>query len=749
MIENKLQYYQKTANYEKRKNAGEISDEAIVFVEEAHDIVVRGNSFGLSDGAVTYEKIAKGAVKTDSLENNAVTADKISNNAVTTNKIASGAVSSDKIQERAVGTNHIANNAIISDKIAQGAVTSAKIANKAVIEQNLADECVTTSKLDDNSITETKIVNGSISEHKLADESVSETKIIDRSVTTSKLADNSVSTAKLKEMAVTSSKLANNAVTEYKIANNAVSESKIADGAVTTDKLGFKSITADKIADDVAFGVPDKSIIEDKIADSAITSFKIADRAITEPKLADKAVSTRAIADNAVGKDQLANNAIVESKIADLAVTTDKLAGKSVTSIKIADQTIATSNLANQSVTNAKIEDGCITLGKLSSSVISNFTDQVDAKISELVGSAPQTLDTLQEIAEALQNNPDVIKNILEQLGNKVDSSEVTGLISEALRSYSVSWNDIASRPTTLSGYGIRDAYISGNTIHLGSNSINVTTDSLDLSTYTVWGQKLTQTVTGKLSNVTEINMSGNLVFTNTTGKTQVYAPTTDGLSIYCDGGIKLGPSVKVDTTLTAGERLVVDRTDDPNGTTGGSRVCVKNSFGELQLAIFERKGLYDPNSGNWLIAKDRDRETKIFVPRIGDSLDVMFGVNLNNPEYTLHVAGDGHFQGECSATGFPTTSDETLKDITGNIEIDAETIANAPAIIFDWKKGEGSSFGTIAQYWQKINDSFVNESKNGTLMLQYGNLAMVAVINLAKEVVELKKQIEELKNKD
>lgn len=45
MIENKLQYYTKTANYEAKRNAGEIPTDAIVFVEESNDIIVRGKSF--------------------------------------------------------------------------------------------------------------------------------------------------------------------------------------------------------------------------------------------------------------------------------------------------------------------------------------------------------------------------------------------------------------------------------------------------------------------------------------------------------------------------------------------------------------------------------------------------------------------------------------------------------------------------------------------------------------------------------
>lgn len=43
------------------------------------------------------------------------------------------------------------------------------------------------------------------------------------------------------------------------------------------------------------------------------------------------------------------------------------------------------------------------------------------------------------------------------------------------------SWNDLRDKPTTLSGYGITDAYIRDNTVFLGDNSITLSIDNLGL----------------------------------------------------------------------------------------------------------------------------------------------------------------------------------------------------------------------------------------------------------------------------
>ena len=49
----------------------------------------------------------------------------------------------------------------------------------------------------------------------------------------------------------------------------------------------------------------------------------------------------------------------------------------------------------------------------------------VDNKVASLVNSAPQTLDTLNEIARALGNDPNFSTTILQLLGEKVDRDEL------------------------------------------------------------------------------------------------------------------------------------------------------------------------------------------------------------------------------------------------------------------------------------------------------------------------------------
>jgi Flp pilus assembly CpaE family ATPase len=102
-------------------------------------------------------------------------------------------------------------------------------------------------------------------------------------------------------------------------------------------------------------------------------------------------------------------------------------------------------------------------------------------------------------------------------------------------------------------------------------------------------------------------------------------------------------------------------------------------------------------------------------------------------------------------AGGTSITSDENLKNKTDDVELSAEQIAEAPAIKFTWKdenKDKDVHVGTIAQYWQNIIPETVSVDKYGNLALNYQGAAMAAVINLAKEVVELKAKVAELESK-
>ena len=74
------------------------------------------------------------------------------------------------------------------------------------------------------------------------------------------------------------------------------------------------------------------------------------------------------------------------------------------------------------------------------------------------------------------------------------------------------------------------------------------------------------------------------------------------------------------------------------------------------------------------------------------------------------------------------------------------EQIADAPMVKFTWKAGEDKSVhvGSIAQYWYRVLPESVLEV-DGMLSLEYGVLALLSVISLARTVVNHEQRLQRL----
>ena len=55
-----------------------------------------------------------------------------------------------------------------------------------------------------------------------------------------------------------------------------------------------------------------------------------------------------------------------------------------------------------------------------------NANEYTDQKIADLINGAPTTLDTLKEIADAMEENQDVVKALDESIGTKANASDLT-----------------------------------------------------------------------------------------------------------------------------------------------------------------------------------------------------------------------------------------------------------------------------------------------------------------------------------
>ena len=71
--------------------------------------------------------------------------------------------------------------------------------------------------------------------------------------------------------------------------------------------------------------------------------------------------------------------------------------------------------------------------GKADKSELENLADKnyVDNKVADLVNSAPETLDTLGELAAAIKDNEDVVEALNAAIGDKTDREDVLDIIEE------------------------------------------------------------------------------------------------------------------------------------------------------------------------------------------------------------------------------------------------------------------------------------------------------------------------------
>lgn len=136
---------------------------------------------------------------------------------------------------------------------------------------------------------------------------------------------------------------------------------------------------------------------------------------------------------------------------------------------------------------------------------------------------------------------------------------------------------------------------------------------------------------------------------------------------------------------------------------------------------------------------------------KLSGSLYVMgrLGVGTTAPSCALQVEGDIAATGGLTALTHSTVSDVRKKDVLGDVVLTVEQIAEAPAVRFIWKEHPemGEQVGSIAQYWQKVLPQSVRGSEQ--LSLQYDTTGLVAIITLARRVMQLEKTINELRKDD
>lgn len=162
-------------------------------------------------------------------------------------------------------------------------------------------------------------------------------------------------------------------------------------------------------------------------------------------------------------------------------------------------------------------------------------------------------------------------------------------------------------------------------------------------------------------------------------------------------------------------------------GYSAGSSAAKKLRLG---LATVGHSG-----SQYWCFVAD-DTNANIAYLRIGYS--------INSPALSMSHDGNIYATGDVTAS-----SDERLKTIIGDGNLDINYIANAPNVLFKWNDGRKDDKvhgGSIAQYFLTGAKHFVLGNDKDYYSLNYGALATSMAISIAKEVVKHDDEITRLK---
>lgn len=145
----------------------------------------------------------------------------------------------------------------------------------------------------------------------------------------------------------------------------------------------------------------------------------------------------------------------------------------------------------------------------------------VQNKIAEVVNSAPGTLDTLNELAQALGNDPNFAATMATELGKKANTANLATVATSG------SYNDLINKPT-IPSVGNGTLTIQKNGTSAGTFTANATTDkTINIIVPTKVSELTDDVVKGKYLSLTGGTMTGNININNKT-ITNLKTPTAD-----------------------------------------------------------------------------------------------------------------------------------------------------------------------------------------------------------------------------
>ena len=312
--------------------------------------------------------------------------------------------------------------------------------------------------------------------------------------------------------------------------------------------------------------------------------------------------------------------------------------------------------------------------------------EYVQTAIADLVGSAPDALNTLDELAAALKDNSDVVDTLTTAIGNKADKSEIPSVVGLASEEYVN--NAIAAIPEVdLSNYATRDelpstsGLASETYVNEAIAAIKIPEAKPDINVYEITSESaVLDELVALLPEGVEIHSGDVMLVSNSMGVKSAYQ--FDEEWIACDGNVDASRVIMpFDITLAGSYERVGNLSKTSTGTatfaTKGKSVAAA-----LQEMLSKREQpSIKTNPSVSLTSTNGAKE-------VGTKITPTWNATLNAGSYTYGPAtgitaskweiSDGTNTASTASGSFPeiTVGDNTNYKITAKATYAAGTVA-------------------------------------------------------------------------
>ena len=539
-------------------NQSEVLDGQLLFAES----VATGQ---LQANAISANKIEANAITADKLEANSITTQALSANSIETNTLSADSVTAEKLEAEVITAKHfsattvladlISANSIKANDIKSNSITANKIAANSINANSIAANSITTEILKANVITADHINSGSIVSDLITANSIKSADIKANNISAEEIATGAIDANHVTADTVVANLLNANSVkaAEIKTANIA---------AITAD-LG--DITAGTLRTSGVNYIPDANDVPDGNQSGAFID-------LNNGRFVFGDASASILWDG----DQLKLSGVQIDATSNI----DAIAGVIVQEDSTTQATAATTldfttglNVAGTNNTSAQIS--------VDTDTIATKT-YVDNQVSGLVDSAPEALDTLNELAEALGDDASFSSTVNTALGNRVTTTSDQALKGTTALSIDnntltlTKADDTTDTVTIATSDTTYDLSVPESTTNIALAGSDSTTDSITISGGTNVTVTRTDATTLSLSSVNTQYTAG------------------DGISLPGENGTQFKAAVDgttIELSATDGSGVIQAKTDAV--ADGGTALATGDQINDFVIG----KG-YTTNTG-------------------------------------------------------------------------------------------------------------------------------------------------------